>query len=44
MRVLKAVVIFEGRDDAGKGGVIKKTTEPLNPCVWANGNIYLSKD
>ena len=28
---LKLVVIFEGRDAAGKGGVIKRITEPLNP-------------
>jgi len=28
---LKIVVIFEGRDAAGKGGVIKRITEPLNP-------------
>src|SRR4051812_21309697 len=30
---LKVVVIFEGRDAAGKGGVIKKITQPLNPRV-----------
>ena len=30
---LKAVVIFEGRDAAGKGGVIKRITESLNPRV-----------
>ena len=28
---LKVAVIFEGRDAAGKGGVIKRITEPLNP-------------
>ena len=27
---LKVVVIFEGRDAAGKGGTIKRITEPLN--------------
>ncbi len=27
----KLVVIFEGRDAAGKGGVIQRITEPLNP-------------
>jgi polyphosphate kinase len=32
-RGLKVVVIFEGRDAAGKGGVIKRITEPLNPRV-----------
>ena len=30
---LKVVVIFEGRDAAGKGGVIKRITEHLNPRV-----------
>jgi len=28
---LRVVIIFEGRDAAGKGGVIKRITEPLNP-------------
>ena len=28
---LKVVLIFEGRDAAGKGGTIKRITEPLNP-------------
>jgi polyphosphate kinase 2 len=28
---LKMCVIFEGRDAAGKGGVIKRITDPLNP-------------
>lgn len=28
---LKVVVLFEGRDAAGKGGVIKTITQPLNP-------------
>ncbi len=27
----KVVVVFEGRDAAGKGGSIKRITEPLNP-------------
>ena len=30
---IKAVVVFEGRDAAGKGGVIKRITEPLNPRI-----------
>jgi len=30
---LKVVVIFEGRDAAGKGGVIKRITSSLNPRV-----------
>ena len=29
---LKVVVLFEGRDAAGKGGVIKRITESLNPA------------
>src|SRR4051812_6509535 len=29
----KLVILFEGRDAAGKGGVIKRITEPLNPRV-----------
>jgi len=29
----KVVVIFEGRDAAGKGGAIKRITEPLNPRI-----------
>ena len=30
---LKVVVLFEGRDAAGKGGTIKRITEKLNPRV-----------
>src|SRR5688572_15605514 len=30
---LRVVVIFEGRDAAGKGGVIKRITQSLNPRV-----------
>jgi polyphosphate kinase 2 len=30
---LKVIVIFEGRDSAGKGGVIKRITQRLNPRV-----------
>ena len=30
---LKICVIFEGRDAAGKGGVIKRITDPLNPRI-----------
>jgi polyphosphate kinase 2 len=32
-RGLKVVVLFEGRDAAGKGGVIKRVTQRLNPRV-----------
>src|SRR5262249_40013517 len=32
-RKVKLVVIFEGRDAAGKGGVIKRITHRLNPRV-----------
>jgi polyphosphate kinase 2 len=31
---LKVVVIFEGRDAAGKGGVIKRITERTSPRAW----------
>ena len=30
---LKVVILFEGRDASGKGGTIKRITEPLNPRV-----------
>ena len=33
IRGLKVVCLFEGRDAAGKGGVIKRITETLNPRV-----------
>jgi polyphosphate kinase len=33
LKGLRVVVIFEGRDAAGKGGVIKRITECLNPRV-----------
>ncbi len=32
-RKLKVVVIFEGRDAAGKGGTIKRITQRLNPRI-----------
>ena len=32
-RRLKVVILFEGRDAAGKGGVIKRITQRLNPRV-----------
>ncbi len=32
-RGLKVVVLFEGRDAAGKGGVIKRITQSLNPRI-----------
>ncbi len=33
-RGLKVVVIFEGRDAAGKGGVIKRITERVSPRIF----------
>ena len=30
---LKVIVLFEGRDAAGKGGAIKRIAEPLNPRI-----------
>ncbi|MEO8594852.1 MAG: polyphosphate kinase 2 [Candidatus Solibacter sp.] len=32
-RKLKVVCLFEGRDAAGKGGTIKRITEPMNPRI-----------
>ncbi|MGE0556825.1 MAG: polyphosphate kinase 2 [Burkholderiales bacterium] len=32
-RKLKVVILFEGRDAAGKGGVIKRITQRLNPRI-----------
>ena len=32
-RKMKVVIIFEGRDAAGKGGTIKRITECLNPRI-----------
>src|SRR6185312_16202876 len=29
----RVVVVFEGRDAAGKGGAIKRISEPLNPRI-----------
>src|ERR1700730_570792 len=31
---LKVCIIFEGRDGAGKGGVIKAMTEPVSPRIF----------
>jgi polyphosphate kinase len=31
---LKVVVIFEGRDAAGKGGVIKRITDRVSPRIF----------
>ena len=33
MEKLKLVILFEGRDAAGKGGAIKRIVEPLNPRI-----------
>ena len=30
---LKVAVLFEGRDAAGKGGVISRIAQPLNPRI-----------
>ena len=34
LKGLRVVVIFEGRDAAGKGGVIKRITERVSPRVF----------
>src|SRR3954453_19373398 len=36
---LKDVVIFEGRDAAGKGGVIKRITERTSPRAWRSAAL-----
>src|SRR5271167_2711595 len=33
LKGLKVLILFEGRDAAGKGGVIKRITESLNPRI-----------
>ncbi|WP_372774896.1 polyphosphate kinase 2 [Mangrovibacterium sp.] len=33
LKGMRVVVLFEGRDAAGKGGVIKRITGPLNPRI-----------
>ena len=38
---LKLVLIFEGRDAAGKGGTIKRITEPLNPRAVSYTHLTL---
>ncbi|HXK55734.1 MAG TPA: polyphosphate kinase 2, partial [Gammaproteobacteria bacterium] len=37
---LKVVVVFEGRDAAGKGGVIKRITQYLSPRVCPTVALY----
>jgi polyphosphate kinase 2 (PPK2 family) len=31
---LKVVIVFEGRDAARKGGIIKRVTERVSPCIF----------
>ena len=38
---LKVVVIFEGRDAAGKGGAIKRITQSLNPRICGRTDVGL---
>ena len=39
---LRVVVVFEGRDGAGKGGTIKRIMDSLNPRVCrVAANVYL---
>jgi len=35
----RLIVVFEGRDAAGKGGTIKRITEPLNPRGCRGGAL-----
>jgi polyphosphate kinase len=41
---LKVVVVFEGRDAAGKGGVIKRITGPLNPRICSVAALGVPTD
>src|ERR1700721_2358522 len=41
---LKVVVLFEGRDAAGKGGVIKRITGPLNPRICSVAALGVPTD
>jgi len=34
---LKVVIVFEGRDASGKGGTIKRFTEPKPTCLQSCG-------
>ena len=40
---LRVVVLFEGRDAAGKGGVIKRITESLNPRYLSRRRISVDR-
>ena len=40
----KVVILFEGRDAAGKGGVIKRITQRLNPRVCRVAALPASND
>ena len=35
----RMIILFEGRDAAGKGGSIKRLTEPLNPQGMPGGGL-----
>ena len=35
---LRIIVVFEGRDAAGKGGTIKAITERVSPCAQREGS------
>ena len=41
---LKVVVLFEGRDTAGKGGTIRRITERTNPRVVRNAALATPTD
>lgn len=37
----RIVIVFEGRDAAGKGGVIKRITERVSPRVFQIGRAHV---
>ena len=43
-RGLRVAVIFEGRDTAGKGGVIKRITEKTSPRIIRTVALYTPTD
>ena len=36
---LRVIIVFEGRDAAGKGGTIKALTERVSPRVFRSGGV-----
>ena len=43
-QALRVVILFEGRDAAGKGGVIKRITERANPRIVRTVELGVPSD